>query len=1385
MKPGYRTRKFHFLIRRRNCLHLSCESRYMKTLIASFVFFLILFSSLPVFSQQDVSYTLQKLDSRNGLSNSSVNAIFQGNDKILWVGTWDGLNSFNGSSFKTFNYNQDPSRGIKNNVIEDITEDATHRVWVCTVEGISGYKPSTGEFTHYFYNTAGKNVTEKQFILFTDTSRTVYVYSAGSGLQHFDERTVSFVPVKTDLPDQKVKQLLFDQNGICWILMNDGRLGSFQVQKNELKPVLSFGKINGIHSIHVLNGELFTTTQGGSLEKLSSTGHIPIAQFGAPVKLIVPYEDHYIIALEKRGCIVADKNFQRSDFLHQELRVLQESQINTIHAGSDKILWFGTDGNGMAKIAPVRKPFTLISNTNAGLRDDKQVRTFEKVGNEIWVGTKGNGILSFPFPADKTVSPRIYTEATGLSNNAVYAIRQINDQWTYIGSDGDGLLLYDHKKRHFISWKQVKGSGASSFRSVYSILPDTDGSVWLGTSGYGLIHLKLEGEQPTLSYFRQYTSNGKNAGPASDIIFSLTKDQKGRIWMGCRYGGVSILDPKTETFTTIRADNTDTGLSHSDVLYVLSDSRHQMWIGTSFGLNMIPEDFEGRSFKRLTVAQGLPNNTIHGIAEDSQGMIWVSTNNGLARIIRDNNEVIRFSENDGLQSNEFSDGAVWKSPDGTLFFGGIYGFNYCESWKILINTAQPNLQVTGLQLGGKQPAEGSYLVLKPDVANTPAEFTLSPYHNYFDLSIKAVDFNNAGKSEYAYRLDGFDKNWHYPGSSGFISYGNLPAGDYELNIKWSNGEGQWTKEETVMNLTVEQYLWLTPAAFLLYYVLAVIFVYVVYTYRKSKTEMKHKLDLEYRLRLKEEKLHAEKLDFFTNIAHELQTPLTLIMGSVEHQQQQRDTDPRNVLSLVHQQASRLAYLIEQLMEFRKAEEGHLKANNQPVSASAFFTNIARLFVHFREHSNISYNYEIEENIFISSDPDKLEKIVFNLLSNAFKYTSEGEAIQFHVYKNAELGELELMIANSGHDIPEAEMEKLFDKFFTGNSKQKFSSGLGLAFTRQLVTLLNGKINAYCKDNWACFKVSLPLANYVVVGPDRPSLWSLQPSLLIRTIAQEPLSKDRLSPSANNKAALLQSIEEGGRPIILIVEDEAPIRQLLHNLLAGTYIIYEASNGREALACMTAVIPHLIISDIMMDDMNGLELCKKVKNIPDTCHIPFLLLSARGSMDQQHEGYEAGADAYLPKPFHNQHVIGRIRQLLESRKRLHDYFRNKALPGADVPQGMNEADREFLEKLIALITNELSNAELDASRLELAMAMSRMQLYRRIKIISGMTPAEFIRNIRLQKAAELLETTRLTVSEIFFQTGFNNQSYFFREFKKKYAQSPNDYRRKFNVANYTN
>ncbi len=1351
----------------------------MKHLLRS-VFLIGLLAIGVLHAQTSEQYLLERLDSRNGLSNSSVNSIFESADNMLWVGTWDGLNSFNGSDFRIFNYSQDLRHGLGNNVVEEITEDRDHDLWICTVEGISRFRSAQGEFAHYFYRNKDRNGGEKQFLLLMNNARIPMVYSPATGLQRYNSATAAFTPVRIALGESRVIQLLFTPEGDLWVLREDGSMNAYA------STATGYAQRNTayrqVHSMHLLNGRLFYTSINGDLSMIDGKGAVHAGHFDHPVKLITPYKDHYLVAYEGKGCQMIDAKFQPVNFLAEQLKGLQQSKVDAAHADSHGILWLGTDGNGLVRIASLRKVFEAVTNTSAGFRDNKQIRSFARVGTELWVGSKGNGILAFAYPSGSPAPGfRMINETSGLTNNSVYAIRMIDERWAMIGSDGEGVDLYDTHTRRFYNWSTIKGMKKAAFRSVYSILPLNDGTVLLGTSGSGLIRLKIGGEEPEVLSFTQYKYNGTASGPASDIIFSLATDHRGRVWTGCRYGGVSILDPATGVFSTVRSGSRATDLSHNDVLFVLNDSHDRMWIGTSYGLNMIPADYVNKPFTQFTTGKGLPNNTIHGIAEDKQGMIWVSTNNGLARIINNSYDVVRFTANDGLQSNEFSDGAVWKGPDGTLFFGGVYGFNYCEPGRILISPTQPNLQMSSLQLGGDNSITDGYSVFRPGGRPVPAEYNLDRYHNYFDLSIKAIDFINPQKPEYAYRLVGFERNWHLAGASGYVSYGNLPAGDYVLKVKWSNGEGQWTPEQDILTISVDQYLWFTPAAFLLYYVLVIIAIYVVYTYRHTKTEMNNRLELEYRLRLKEEKLHEEKLEFFTNIAHELQTPLTLIMGSVEHQLQQKQNDVQPVLSLVHQQSSRLAYLIQQLMEFRKAEEGKLDVSYIDLPASEYFGNIARLFDHFKKERNVSYNYEIEDGIMMQTDVDKLEKIIFNLLSNAFRYTAAGEKIQFHVYSsvgnhvagNNNGARLEIMVANSGHSIPDREMDQLFDKFFTGSTGPgKFSSGLGLAFTRQLVTLLDGSIEAYCRDNWACFKVVLPLQ--AREGAQVKTAGVVQPSYLIRTIASEQPVPQQHSTEQLNKETLMQSIGEENKPVILVVEDEAPIRRLVRSVLSDMYLIYEAANGKEALHFLKSNVPQLIISDIMMEDMTGLELCHEIKQIPATCHIPFLLLSARSSADQQLEGFQAGADGYLPKPFHTAHLVTRVGQLLQNSQRLHKYFKTKGT-GADLPKGLPDEDRMFIEDLHSIIVAELDNPELDASLIETRLGVSRIQLYRRIRTISGMTPSEFIRNVRLGKAAEMLAGSRQQVAEIFYQTGFNNQSYFFREFRKKYNCTPNEYR----------
>jgi DNA-binding response OmpR family regulator len=441
------------------------------------------------------------------------------------------------------------------------------------------------------------------------------------------------------------------------------------------------------------------------------------------------------------------------------------------------------------------------------------------------------------------------------------------------------------------------------------------------------------------------------------------------------------------------------------------------------------------------------------------------------------------------------------------------------------------------------------------------------------------------------------------------------------------------------------------------------------------------------------------------------------------------------------------------------------------------------FVALSELNEIHYEIDIRDGITGMIDEDKLEKIIFNLLSNAFKYSGKNEQVIFSANENVNTKELEITVTNSGIELPAEQLNRIFDKFYVvskNNEKQdKFGTGIGLAFTQQLVTMLHGRINAFSENGWISFKVFLPLNIDEKNGEIKKDL---QPSYLYKTITTYNEKNHPVSTKENNKDAVLEELLGQERKKILVVEDEPEIRFILKDILKDDYIVYEAGDGDEALGLIGKILPDLIICDVMMPNMNGLELCNRVKNISATCHIPFILLTARGSEDHRIEGYEAGADAYIPKPFNTVHLKVRIRKLLEYHQKLHDFFKSNS--AADVPDEseMPETDKNFLLKLVKVIQENLEDGEFNAAVLEKEFCLSKMQLYRKLKTLTAMTPGEFIRHIRLKSAAELLTTTNLTVTEIFYRTGFNNQSYFFREFKKNYHCAPNEYREKKIIIN---
>jgi len=1329
----------------------------MKLVILLFVwsFFTLGINAQPLPEQ----FSLQQFDSSNGLSNSAINSIFQDKDKLIWISTWDGLNLYDGSVFHVFNYNKDTDyKSIGNNVIQQVIEDKNNNNWISTIGGISKYNKTSGKFSNYFYEQDEKSkISEQEYQLTVDTAGSVFCLIQKQGLAYYNA-TKDLFQICYQQTENWTNKILFDEQNDLWVLTKEGNLILYSHNKTLFKPSYTIKKEQKIHDFFYLNKHIVFQTIDGKVYEVKSLKERSTGLKVPLIKAMTFYGDHYILAWASQGYGVYSKNFQTSIFLQSQAQEMQHMRITSWEEGSENILWAGTDGNGILKITPNTTPFGTISTSNEKFSYNKPVRSFSNENQNLWIGTKGAGIIriiNFKYANLNNVDKQYFSAPKYLDNNSVYGLKKGAEDLIYIGTDGIGIGLYDIVNKKFFKWKDIQGHDRyPEFGSVYAIQQDPDQSVWLGTSGYGLIHLKLHRTPAgtiAIDFLITYAYTNANSGPANDIIYALENGDADHLWIACRYGGLNLFNKKTEEFKTFKAFSYEGSLSHNDILSLYRDNKDRIWVGTSYGLNWIRQKDalkQRPTFQKLTTANGLPNNTIHAIEGDAEGNIWVSTNKGLARINPERLEISHYKESDGLKSNEFNDGAVWKDKNGYLFFGNIYGVNFFQPNAIQNNTVNTNLLISAIVLGGENENEHNFTVLTPnETANR--SFTLPRNKGFFELDCKVINFLNAEKCEYEYFLEGYDSDWNYGGTNGRITYQNLPPGDYKLLLRWSNGEGNWTRDATAFQIKVKQYFWLTTPVLFFYFLIIATFGYGLYKYRKDKLRIKNQLVME---------------QFFTNITHELQTPLTLIMGTTQ-------------LSIIQKHAARLTYLVEQLLEFRKADAGFLKNQYSLINISHALNSLTNLFMPLSLQHDINYIITIQPDIIAYVDRDKLEKIMFNLLSNAFKYSDDGETIQFVLTKNTNKNELQIIVSNSGCELSDEQKKKLFDRYYTGMINGVFGTGFGLAFTKELVHLLKGKINVSNEQKIVTFEVFIPLTipknkidkdlsrNTRSMTKDAPQLYHSMVSLH---------SSTPVSVVENNKQAILESLEGDKRQKILLVEDEAEIRDLLKNILKAHYIIYEATNGNEALEIIKKVIPDMIISDIMMPDMDGLELCSIIKNTPSTCHIAFIILSAKGSIEHRTEGYESGADAYIAKPFHTNHLLVRIRKLFDYKQNLNSLFASNT--SVDLAKAtIMEGDKNFLERLIHVIHENMDASDLNAVILEDALGVSKMQLYRKLKTITNMTPGEFVKHIRLKQAAYLLESTQLTVSEIFYQTGFNNQSYFFREFKKRYQCTPNEYR----------
>ena len=1326
--------------------------------------------------------------SRDGLPDNRIRTVFQDKKGFLWIGTMNGISRYDGYTFKKY-YKSHAAGSISGSWSHVICEDPSANIWVGTLSGLNLFDVKTEQFTSFRHIPGEPNslLCDRITALQADRSGKLWI-GTEQGLATYRPADKKFHTYEKYPFNRKICKIIPSADDQIWIATSEGiihydtRNNQYQFYKLKVKPD-PYGDL--IWTIFEDQHHLYIGTSSEGLVRLNFQpetntygGFTYLNDFASGASL--EHTEVFDICRSADGSFWLGTNRGLAKMEHpgepsaslmfyknnpSSSQSLSNNTVYKVFIDQTNILWCGTE-YGLNKLDLNLLPFRYFTFKDPQAQD--QVRSIVTTdGENIWLGTAKYGFYKFNIRSNVTQTIHFDNEQSPYnSHRSIYA-----DQHNiWLGTLGGALRL--NTRNPNASPKEINGS------AVFAFLKDSRGNLWLGTN-FGLYQLKPDGD------WVRYTHNEKDPRSLSAaFVRSIYEDHNGLIWVGFETSGLSYLNPATGQFTRITRNARGEEVSGNIIFSLLEYPAGVIWAGSESGLNKISfsKNNSGQyhySIKNFGEANGLSDKSVNGILADNKGFLWIGTIKGLLRFDIRNERFRNY-----LPSLDFSFSCAYKFNEHQLFFGSSEGFVMFDPNKVSQNDFLPRVVISSLRLFNKEvEIGGTYngdIPLKTAITETPG-ITLGYRNNVFTLGFAGLHFSDPYNNTYAYRMVGFDKDWITAKSTDrTATYTNLDPGTYYFKVKAANSSGKWNETPVVLKVHIIPPPWRTWWAYMFYILSLALVIRVIMRYILLHSRQKHELAMEHKMRIKEEEMHQKQLSFFTNITHELQTPLTLINGSVERvvqrtgpQVQGKSPGPPYYLSLIHQQSSRLTYLVNQLLDFRKAEAGYLQNHYEYLDISGLLQNIANLFLPLCEEKKLDYDIRINSEILGWLDKDKLEKIVFNLLSNAFKHSVKDQQIIFAV-SHAE-NHVEISVSNSGCELGKEELNRVFDQFFTGQHarRNKISSGIGLAFTHQLVGLLKGQITVSNQSDWIIFKATLPLLQEPPDPNDSPHAY--RPSYLLRSIAVAQRPVCQLPAIENNKRALIAELEQQDKKTILIVEDEPAIRYLLKDLLSDHYIVYEAEYGRAALDLLRTTLPDLIISDIMMPEMSGLELCNKVKESSDTCHIPFILLSALGSVDHKTEGYDAGADAYISKPFDTQHLLVRVRKLLEYRERLHSLFKKDDFSGRIEEEGLVDGDKKFLSNLVSIIEDNLEETSLDAAFLEAKLVMSKMQLYRKLKALSNMAPAEFIKYIRLKKAAHLLQSTQLTVSEIFYQTGFNNQSYFFREFKKRYNYPPNEFR----------
>jgi signal transduction histidine kinase/CheY-like chemotaxis protein/ligand-binding sensor domain-containing protein/AraC-like DNA-binding protein len=1348
----------------------------------------------------------QHVEKSAKLSNSAITSVYMDKQDYVWLGTWDGLNRYDGSTIKV--YKPDPflKGTISNNVIRNFLEDKSKNLWIVTHMGINRYDQVTNSFHVYLDSIPDIPFLENNIRACIGPDGAVWTSIRGKGISRYSSSSDQFLPVDFQGLESEWFSNVVDlsaHNGLLYFLGADGRLvcsvESRVVFNKTIIPAdeLQYHKFLRIGAKNYLavaskRRELLIYDVSDIEEEPAKlkTGNVIISSLSENLKRTEAWagsESGDIFKITPRGETFALVSMNSYFPTLSQARI----KILSIEETKQDIVWVGTDGDGVYKF--LTRPKTFYSITE-GQQDMGQIShsivrsIYEDKDGTLFIGTRGGG-LNVVDPATKRT--RVLNSRTGLSNDAILSINKDLKGNLWIGADGEGIDMMEAgtgKIFHFP--RDFENPRAPTFGNIYSICVDSFNDLWLGTSGYGVVHLKVEktsqGKYRFVEVERISHSKDRPTSIKSNIVYSIVEEKPNLLWFATRGGGIYRYNTLTKQIeANIQATQYEkTSLSNNDVLSLYIDNQEELWIGSSGGLDRLFLQNKPYRIQHFTEREGLPNNTIHGILEDDQNNIWLSTNRGLVMFDRRRNTFKNFDTNDGLKNTEFTDGATFRSVTSTkLYFGGIDGLDIAYPDKFQIQHYFPKLIVTDFQVRNETITPGDATKILTKNIDATEHLTLNYDQNFISLSFTTLDYWNKHKSEFRYFLENFDKDWNYINQQQTLTLTNIPPGEYKLNINYTNENGDWGKAPRTIQITITPPWWRTTWAHILYGLLAIGLQLAIIVYIRWRAKEKKALAIDRFKAAQLKEMNDYKLQFFTNIAHEFRTPLTLILGPVASLlNKSHEVNEQKQLKTIYSNSLRLQKLIDELIHFRKIENGKETLTISLIDLIPFTQEIVESFQAHAEERDVHLEYYPEpDSLLANVDHRKIEKILINLISNAVKYNSEGGIVRVTIRQSGTSATF--IVSDEGIGIAEENKHKIFDSFYhnptasLGANGIEKSTGIGLSLTKSLVQVHRGQITVdSVLGKGSTFTVVIPISKDTYADLPEESPMMISSAYLSEKISLE-FDSDHYAAAGNSKESSRQRTNAYS---ILVVDDHVSITSLLENLLSDKYNIHKAANGRQALEVLDAERIDLIISDVLMPDMDGLTLCRAVKENIQTSHIPVILLTAKSEIESRIEGLEVGADSYIPKPFHPEHLSIRIEKLIERMEIVRKKFINFGDSElTQLPTGIGERDDDFFQKITRCIQKHLAEPEFNAEDIAEEVGMSKASLYKKVKTITGLTPHGLIKQFRLKKAADLLRNSNLSVSEVIYETGFNSRSYFYKSFNDMYQCHPKDYSLKSN------